>query len=67
MGGGGVIPISEDIIVELRSELENAEEEIRYLKNVIYKLITKQELTEDEYEFAQEIAQEIAVERGEVL
>jgi len=62
-----VIPISEDIIVELRSELENAEEEIRYLKNVIYKLITKQELTEDEYEFAQEIAQEIAVERGEVL
>lgn len=62
-----MIPISEDIIVELRSELENAEEEIRYLKNVIYKLITKQELTEDEYEFAQEIAQEIAVERGEVL
>jgi len=62
-----VIPISEDIIIELRSELENAEEEIRYLKNVIYKLITKQELTEDEYEYAQEITEEIAVERGEVL
>lgn len=62
-----MIPISEDIIIELRSELENAEEEIRYLKNVIYKLITKQELTEDEYEYAQEITEEIAVERGEVL